>query len=350
MRFKYFKPLLLIPVLIAVGCSQQVEAPPGPKPYVTNAAYVLDAMKNNKTSAVAFQVKPIRTTACESMYIEFGQQNSEGQWDVTNAVFPGKNSLDNFGQDKLMDQIHFVEVDGQGEFGVLAFGCKPYGQELKTYRGLQATFTVDYGRLNYIGELALIPEGREFSTVEVANRTEFAKKQIQAQLPDLEPFFQENIMEKYVPKLSKELQAALDAMDAQTKALQPLLNLRNAVARDLNSVNTELHNWKVTYGYVDANTPRDVEKKFKLIIRKKGALKAKLALHDTFIDEGRNLRYVKRYMFLLDDYEKKQEKYRAELGDKFPSFKDKPSAKAIELMWDMTEAQDALRTFKENNP
>jgi len=352
MKRRLLKPILLTSLLGIAACSQQVETAPEPvvKPYVTNAEYVLEAIAKNKTSAVAFQVKPIRSSACEYMYLELGQKNAEEQWEVTNAVFPGKNALDNFGQDKLEDQIHFAEVDGVGEFGVIALGCKPYGRDMRAFRGLFGTFQVDYGRVNYIGEITLIPQGKDYSTVEMSDRSIFAKAQIETQLPELGEFFQENFAEKYVPKLSKQQQAALDGMAARAKELQPILDIRNKVANELTAANRDWSNWRAEYGYTSDEIPKEVKFEYKKIVSRRAALQSKLELYDKFIDEGRSLSYVKRYSRLLNDYEQKRDKYHAEIGDKFPSFKDKPSEKAIELMWEMTQAQDDLRTFKENNP
>jgi hypothetical protein len=339
MLFDFLKFFLPIPLLFTLACSQQVEPPPEVEAYVTNAEYVLGAINTNKTSAVAFQVKPIRTTACEHMYIEFGQKNAEGQWEATNVAFPGKDRRNNFGQDKLSDQIHFVEVDGEGEFGIIAFGCKPYGGDLKTYSGLMAEFNVDYGRLNYIGEVALLPAGDDFATVYVVNRSKFAKEQIKLQVPELGLFFQENITERYVPQLSKEQKATLAAMDARKKAMQPLFDLRNQAADQANLAIREWNDHLTKYGGRDnENETAESKRKSVEIFKRKEALEERVKLHDKFIDENRSLKYVKRYLFLLNDYEAKKAARINKTNDDY----DGMNAAA--------DAHDALLKFKRNNP
>ncbi|WP_026941921.1 hypothetical protein [Hellea balneolensis] len=340
MIFNFLKLFLLISLLLIAACSEKVEAPPEVTAYITNAEYVLDAIKTNKTSAVAFQVKPIRSTACEHMYIEFGQKNAEGQWGTTNVAFPGKDRRNNFGQDKLSDQIHFVEVDGEGEFGIVALGCKPYGKDMKTYRGLMAEFKVDYGRLNYIGEIALLPAGTDFATVYLVNRSEFAKEQIRVELVELEPFFQENISETYVPQLSKEQQAALDAMDAREKAMKPLFDLRNQAADQANLAIREWNNHLTKYGGRDnKNETAESKRRSVEIFKRKEALEERVKLHDKFIDEGRSLDYVRRYIALLNDYEAK----------KFAR-DNKTNGDDFEGMRAAADAHDALLKFKRSNP
>lgn len=162
------------------------------EPYVTNAEYFLDRIESGESSGVAFQVKPTHRKACKSMYIEIGKQNAEGFWETTNTLYPGKDSRDNFGQTVINDQIHFAEVDGEGQFSVLALGCEPYGDTLKVTKGLIATFNIDFGKLNYIGEVALMTTGiasRRFADIKFADRSEFALTQIQSQLPALERHF-----------------------------------------------------------------------------------------------------------------------------------------------------------------
>lgn len=128
------------------------------------------------------------------------------------------------------------------------------------------------------------------------------------------------------------------------------MDLRNEVANDLNQVISDLKNWKANYSYVNENTPHEAQQESKQLVQKNASLQTKLKSYDKFIEEGRSLKYVKRYMALSNDYEKKKARYQAERGDKLPIFDDKPSAKQSELMWEMMEARDALQTFKENNP
>lgn len=319
------------------GDKEQVSKTPE---YVTNAEHVLKTLSANRNSAIAFQVKPERSTACEHMYIEFGKKDDQGEWSPTNILYPGKDSREAFGKDKLNDQIHFAEVGGADEYGVIAFGCKPYGRELKTYRGLMAEFRVDHGKLNYIGEVTLLPAGTDFATVYVVNRSKFAREQVEVQLPELEPYFHENIMEGYIPQLSKEQQAALDEFDARKKAIQPLFDMRNNVANEYNLVAAEWNDYLVKYGgHNNKNKTAESERQSMDIFRRMEALEDRLELHDKFIDEGRSLKYAKRYIYLLDDYEKKK-----------VARDNNTDSDNFDYMGAVGDAHDALLTFKRNNP
>jgi len=353
MKFRDLKRLLFISLLGIAACSQQVETIPEPvvKPYVTNAEYILDAIATNKTSGVAFQVKPIRSSACEHMYLEFGQKNAEGQWSVTNAVFPGKNVLDNFGQDKLEDQIHFSEVNGVGEFGVIALGCKPYGREMRTYKGLFATFEVDYGRLNYIGEISLIPRGNNFSAVEVADRTEFATEQIQARLPALNQYFQENIMEKYEVKISPERQAKLDELDKKIAKLKTISEAQKKVVDEHNSYLAHLESWEQTQGYPEKELSKTLERKRKNKVGQLSYLSKKVDLYNKFIKEDRSLTYIERYIVLYDNVEKHRKILRAKYSIDWSFSKDKPKEPERKRLEDnYYAARDALTAFEKKNP
>ena len=328
-------------ILVACSDSTQVKDVEQPKPaFVTNAEYALESIELKKASIIAFHVKPKTSAACKHMYIEFGQKNADGNWDTTNIMYPGKDPRNNFGQQNIQNQIHFAEVDGVGEYGIVALGCKPYGEELKIYRELLAKFEVESGRLNYIGEAVLLPVRTDFATVHVVNRAEFAKEQIREQLPKLEQAFQEQIMERYIPELSKEQQEIINAIEARNKAMQPLLDMRNEVAREYNLVVDERNKWMELYGgRSNENKTAEAERQFDQIFHKKEALEAKLELHDTFIDERRSLKYVKRYMFLLNDIEKKKAKYNAASGNARTDF-----------MVEMLVAQSELKDFRDNNP
>lgn len=332
-RFSYL--LCLVLFLFSSACSQsgdnqEISKPPA---YVTNAEYVLQSLNSKEITAIAFQVKPVRSTACEHMYIEFGKKNAQGEWLTTNILYPGKNSREAFGAEKLNNQIHFAEVDGAGEYGVIAFGCKPYGRELKTHKGLMAEFKVDHGKLNYIGEVTLLPAGTNFATVYVVNRSKFAREKIEAQMPELKPYFHENIMEGYIPQLSKEQQAALDAFEARKKALRPLFDMRNQVADEYNVAAREWNDWMAKYGGPDnPNKTAQAERESLEIFKRMEALEDRIELHDKFIDEGRNVAYVKRYIFLLNDYETKK------------------AVSGSSAMLEAADAHDALLKFKKNNP
>lgn len=332
MSYKLSVFFTIIVLFCLPACSESVEKKEIAKApvYVTNAQHVLNSLKDNKSSAVAFQVKPVRSTACEHMYIELGKKNAQGEWSLTNVMFPGKDVRDNFGQDELANQTHFAEVDGEGDYGVIGLGCKPYGREVKIYKGLFATFKVMENRLNYIGEIALIPTGSDFATVYIVNGTDFTKDQIRVQMPELEPFLHESIMEKYVPKLSKEQQAALDGFEARKKAMRPVFEMRKQVVVEYNLAAKEWNDWLDKYGGRDnENKTTDAERKSLKIFKRMEALEDRIDLYDTFIEEGRSLKYVKRYIFLLNDYEKK---------------------KATDDILESADAHDALLTFKRNNP
>jgi len=346
MSYKLSVFLTIIGLLCLPACTESVdkkeitEAPV----YVTNAQYVLNSLKDNNSSAVAFQVKPVRSTACEHMYIEFGKKNAQGEWSPTNILYPGKDSRESFGKDILNDQIHFAEVGAAGEYGVIAFGCKPYGRDLKTHRGLMAEFKVEHGKLNYVGEVTLLPAGTDFATVYVVNRSKFAREQIKVQLPELEQYFHENIMEMYLPKLSKEQQAALDEFEARKKALQPLFDMRNQTANEYNIAAKEWNDWMTKYGGVNnPNKTAQAERESLKIFKRMEALEDRLELHDKFIDEGRSLKYAKQYVFLLDDIKAKKALYNAA--------KDKgQTGSEDELFSILIEAEGAFNHFKEINP
>lgn len=347
MSYKLSFFFTIIVLFCLPACSESVEKKEIAKApvYVTNAQHVLNSLKNNKSSAVAFQVKPVRSTACEHMYIELGKKNAQGEWSLTNVMFPGKDVRDNFGQDELANQTHFAEVDGEGDYGVIGLGCKPYGREVKIYKGLFATFKVMENRLNYIGEIALIPTGSDFATVYIVNGTDFTEKQIRLQMPELEPFFNETIMEKYVPQISKEQQAALDAIDAEMKAVQPLLDMRNQVVSELNVVIKEWNNFIDIHGERSrADAAPEVKREFSRIFRKKRVLEAQLELHDKFIKQRRSAKYVKKYMSLHTDYEAKKEAYYVAKRDKSISESER-SDKEEEL----NNARDVFLEFKDKN-
>lgn len=204
MTSKLFKFTILLCIGLATACT---DSSPETKTdtFVTNAEYALRALDNESATVVAFQVKPIRQTACEYMHIELGGLNTAGQWVVTRALTPGKDERNNFGQYNLENQIHFSDVDGVGQFGVLGLGCKPSNEDIKITRGLMATFEVEQGKLNYIGELALTPVGTGFVKYDVTDRSDYALKQIQEQLPALEIYFKSNIMK--TPKVDLGLSA-----------------------------------------------------------------------------------------------------------------------------------------------
>lgn len=291
------------------------------KPYVTNAEYVLERIESAKTSAVAFQVKPVRKTACKYMYVEIGKQNADGKWARTNILYPGKDTRNNFGQNDLKDQVHFAEVDGVGKFGVLALGCEPYGGQLQAIRGLLATFDVEYGKLNYIGELALVPlkgSAERFSNIEVADRQTFAQEQIQLQLPALEPYFHANVSEKFVVKLSPERQAELDRMTAELKKIDKrfentkrVIEARNALAREIKKSLDVLDLWDEKNGYPQKDLSERKLAEREALRRVSGGLTLKVKRYDDWIDRDIDFDLTEKYMQLEKIAERENKKFRA---------------------------------------
>jgi len=211
------KPLKLALLLLAIGATACSESEPksNAEAYVTNAEKVLQRLNSEYATAIAFQVKPPNAASCKHMYIEFGSMGADGKWASTIALNPGKDKRDNFGQYQLSNEIHFSEIDAEGDFGVLALGCKPHNKPPIMIKSLIATFDVMPGKLNYIGELALVPAGKQptsFYSVKVADRSDFALDQIRAQLPELESYLAFNVMEKFEIEMSQELRDKLDTI------------------------------------------------------------------------------------------------------------------------------------------
>ncbi|MEP3890478.1 MAG: hypothetical protein ABJN69_08410 [Hellea sp.] len=338
------------------GCSDMGSQKNSPKPkHVTNAEHVLKGLEVSKTSAVVFQVKPIRTTACEYMYIEFGQQDSEGEWIYrTHSISPGRDARESFGQQNLKDQLHFAEFETSGEFGVLALGCKPYGKDLMTTRKLLATFDVDDGKLNYIGEIALIPKSYRFFDVEVDQRTDFALEQIKAQMPELEAYFHRNIMTKFSVKLSPEQKDRKEQIYARARQFEQLLKVRDSIVREHDKVRGEMKAWEALHGYVKVDAPDAVKIERNKILLKASYLKNKVALYDRSVAESRSSAYVDEYVKLYDKLEAQRRIYFTKYPIKYPDFSPiringKLDPEQVQLADNIMEARIDLEDFEARN-
>lgn len=317
--------MIIIGGIAACSDSKTSDAPIV-KPYVTNAEYVLERIESGESSGVAFQVKPTHRKACKSMYIEIGRQNSEGFWETTNTLFPGKDNRDNFGQTVINDQIHFAEVDGEGQFAVLALGCEPYGDTLKITKGLIATFDVNFGELNYIGEIALITTGiasRRFSAIEVADRSEFALTQIQSQRPALEKHFQPNIMKKYVTEFTPQMQAKFDELykrlekiDALTENANRTITVRNKFFEEQKNVQGIIDIWDEKHGYPQKDLTRQQTEDRNKLLRQRGRILRKIERYDDWIDRNIDFALTEKYMALAVAAERAEK----DIDDKFPGY------------------------------
>jgi len=322
--------LLALPLAV-IGCSE-VAPEPKVEAYVTNAEYVLERLEVAKTSGVAFQVKPIRNTACKYMYLEIGKKSAEGSWETTNTDYPGKDNRNNFGETVLEDQIHFMEVDGFGEFGVLALGCAPYGEELQVIRAFLASFKVEYGKLNYIGEIALVPAGQgggKFAHIKVEDRSEFGLNQIQSKLPALGAYFQSNVMEKFVPELSPETQAAFDEFAKRQKAekkkqeflkkemekAKPVIEARQLVLESILRAEEALDLWDANNGYPRSGMSDMKLAERRVLKRKRGILYVRLDKYDEMLETDMPYDAMLEYMELHVAADQAREALR----DKFPS-------------------------------
>ena len=246
------------------------------------------------------------------MYLEIGRQNSDGRWETTNAVFPGKDLRNNFGERDLENQVHFLEVDGTGEFGVLALGCAPYNGELQAIRGLLAKFDVEYGKLNYIGELAFVPAGPQFRNLaksEVADRSEFARGQIQAKLPALAAYFRPAAASKIVKELPPDVRAELDKLSQRKKAIEekvnkefeavkPLIEARNLLSDKLRASNENLEKWDEAHGYPEVDlSEKDLAERTALR-RDIGHQIIEIKRHDAWIEQRVPYNVIQKYLKL----------------------------------------------------
>lgn len=357
-------PLVAL-ICAATACSQS-ETKPVADAYVTNAEYVLERLELAKSSGVAFQVKPIRKTACKHMYIEIGKQNAEGRWESTNVAYPGKDNRNSFGQTDLKDQVHFVEVDGVGEYGVVALGCEPYGGNMQVVRNLLSTFKVEPGKLNYIGEIALVPVGSEargFFTAEVMDRSDFAMGQIQLQLPEMDTYFYPNIMEKYVVEVSPQERAKLDRLaaklkgikkesDKRTKNANLIIPKRNLLSKELKKANEALDLWDAQNGYPQQDQSDKQIAERRALRRTSGRLIIKIRRYDDWIDGDVPFPITEKYMKL----EAAADRARRNQDAKFPSKIGATLSRDLirdpdylALSEARSDANEALRAFAERH-
>lgn len=359
MTLRPFKPLSLLLICGIAACSENGQKTKKNN-YVTNAEFVLERIEEADASAVAFQVKPVRQTACEHMYIEFGKQNAEGQWSRTNYLNPGKDKRNNFGQVSLANQIHFAELDGGGEYGVLAIGCKPYNDELMIVPGLRTTFEVKPGKLNYIGEIALLPVGgrnSNFFKVEIADRTNFALEQIQSQLPELETHFQSNLMEEYVKELSPEVQAeiekAVETARNKANSANQMRGLRNRLVEDAAQAKLDLFIWKEANGE-DRSRLTDAQNTVLRQLERNHAHKtAKIRRFDIWIARGKDSSTVQKYFALQASHEQA----RKNLYKKFPekplsqmmSDPDFMNPERLKLTEALSVAREAMQAYEKKH-
>lgn len=311
MAYKKFKWVWALLAGVTAACSEQGPASKADT-YVTNAEYVLERIEQDSAATIAFQVNPVRKTACEYMYLEIGKKSENGQWATSNRLHPGKDARNKFGQNDLKDQVHFAEVNGEGEYGVLALGCKPYGRELNAIRGLIATFDVEPGKLNYIGEVALAPvvmNRREFSKVEIADRTEFALEQIQTQLPALATHFHPNMMKKFEVEISPEQRAKMDNAAKELEEIRKksqlrmenanrIIEARNRLVPELKTAIEALDAWDEANGYPKKQmTDRQYDERRKFV-RAAGSLTLKIEKYDDWIERDISFPLTQQYMKL----------------------------------------------------
>ena len=342
-----------------ISCSDNDKNKTSVKPvHVTNAELALKNLEAGEASAVVFHVKPIRSTACEYMYVEFGQQSADSAWDYrTHSISPGQDNRENFGQQSLEDQLHFAAFFQPGEYGILKLGCKPYGAErVRDYsRGLQGTFTVEAGKLNYIGELALVPKGYASFEALIENRSDFAVEQIEARLPGLSKFFHESIVDRTGTDLSPEQKARKAEIYANLNRFQTLGEARKKVVKEHDKARVEYKVWKDKHSYVRVNAPDNVKIEHNNILMKADYLAKKVALYDRFIVERRPDVYISEYIRLYDSLENHYLAFFKEFPLKYPDFSSiklgsELNLEQAKLIDNVMEARLKLEEFEESNP
>ncbi len=342
-----------------VGCSDNDKRNTPAKPvHVTNAELALKSLAAGGAPAIVFHVKPIRSTACEYMYVEFGQQSADGEWDYrTHSISPGQDNRENFGQQSLKDQLHFAEFSQPGEYGILKLGCRPYGADrvLEYSRGLQGTFNVEAGKLNYIGELALVPKGYASFEASIENRSDFAIEQIESRLPGLSKFFHESIVDKTSTELSPEQKARKAEIYANLNRFQTLGEARNKVVKEHDKARAEYKVWKDKYSYVRVNAPNDVKIEHNNILIKADYLAKKVALYDRFIIEKRSEAYIREYIRLYDSLENHYLAFFKEFPLKYPDFSPVKvsgdlNLEQAKLIDNVMEARLKMEEFEESSP
>jgi len=305
------------------ACSDLGEANKTPD-YVTNAEYVLERIEVGNSTAIAFQVKPPNPAACEHMFMRIGKKDAAGEWQTTNEVFPGKDKRDNFGQYQLSNQIHFAEVDNDGEFGVIALGCKAPGKQLIAIQGLQATFEITPDKLNYIGEIALVSIGsvhnQSFFLVNVTDRTDFARQQLETQLPALDVHFQANIAQtkKHFLDLPPDAQADLEKITERAQQKRDnrrlLINARAEFNETVAQARLEKAHWERANG---TNRHRHTDQQTaerRALNDNVRRLQSKLYRFDDWISRDIDFAIIQKYLALEKSSRQAQKTYH----DKYP--------------------------------
>jgi len=333
------------------GATNKTEA------HVTNAESVLNSLETENATAIAFHVKPNNAATCKTMYIEFGKKDAEGKWPSILSSNPGKDKNENFGQFQLSNQIHFLEIEAGGEFGVTALGCKPHNKRPIMIEGLFATFEVTPEKLNYIGEIALIPsgesQGQSLFRVNVTDRGDFALNQIRTQLPRLETYFQFNTMEKYVEELPPELLANLKELDEvvrnTTEKTHKIKAARNQLIDEVAMAHLEFEIWKDENGHDRRRLTEAQRVTYEQLDNDLMWARSKIYLFDLWVRHGKSYTEIQNFMTLVTDENHARKIY----DTKFPSksFSELSESELndperIRLSEALTKARDARSAYE----
>lgn len=351
-----FKIVFLLSVFFFGACSppQSSQVPQATKPYVTNAEHVLKVLTFDKSTAVSFFIKPVRTTACEYMFVEIGRQGEDGRFETTNVLFPGRSKRENFGQDQLRNQLQFFEVSKPGTYGITGWGCKPYNLDMQGTRGLIATFTVDYGKLNYIGELAYTEETQDSVIFEVGDRADFALEQIRALQPQLEPFFHPMPMKKYVLEFSEEEEAAFEKLQTQIVKSQAFNNRIEAFNANAKKISGELASMKAVYGHLSEDDwPDNSLLKYNVLQRKQFENNETILRLNYFINKKSGIAVIEKYLDLREKSTAARSEFegyriRNNISRDY-NLNAERSERYLTLQSDWLEADRAVRRFIEDN-
>jgi len=315
----------------------------------TNAEFVLDEMEISGATGVAFHVKPVRNAACEHMYVEISLKDENGKWDVTHALYPGKEARENFGQTPLADQIQFSTINAPGPYAVTALGCKPYGQDMWVFRGVLATFRTEAGKLNYAGEIGYDKKDKTFVSVTVADRSDFAKDLVTERMPAFAPYWQSNVMEEFTVKLPPEQLAALKKLAEKQKADQVRLEYRNTVANKFNTALRDMRTWRAVYVDVDEpGVPQEAKAEYKMLQKSMSEYRKQIEDIDGLIAQNKSIAFIQAHMRLIDNLDAANARYRAYAKiHGYGMDRDGPmEPERIKLLDDTGNARQALREHK----
>lgn len=347
--------IIIFPSIYLLGaCSPSQPQSAQTPAYVTNAEHILKVLTVDKSTAVSFFMRPVRSTACEYMFVEIGRKAENGQYETTNVLYPGRDRRDNFGQDQLENQLQFLEVDKPGEYGITAWGCKPYNLDMEGTVGLIATFDVAYGKLNYIGELGYSEGAQNIMIFEVGDRTEFALSQIRAQLPELEPYFQTSLMEKYVLKLTEEQKAELEKIQQSMVESQSYRRRLEALDNNAKYVNDQIAGLKAVYGHIsDENWPEDKLRKFKSLQWRQVQNNETILRLNYFITSGKSQTVIDGYLSLREKSISAREEFedyriRNNISPKF-DLNAKRSETYLTLQSNWLEAERSVKQYIEEH-